>query len=137
MKGILAVKGRVPVPGKSVATRGKGHAYVPHDIDSQRIPGGMYIAGGTVDRRSVLRGDTIMHRTLCGTVGVWGVLPLWMVGAAPAVAQGYTFTKVADSARDGFDPFSFECSSINNKGDIAFRTARPAKFGPVILGVYR
>jgi len=44
---------------------------------------------------------------------------------------------VADSTRDGFEPSSFECSSINNKGDIAFRTARPAKFGPVILGVYR
>jgi len=86
MKGILAVKGRVPVPGKSVATRGEGHAYVPHDIDSRTIPGGMYIAGGTVDRRSVLRGDTIMHRTLYGTVGVLAALTLWMVGAAPALA---------------------------------------------------
>jgi hypothetical protein len=78
-----------------------------------------------------------MHRTLCGTVGVLAALTLWMVCAAPALALVYTFTKVADSTRDGFDPSSFECSSINNKGDIAFRTARPAKFGPVIQGVYR
>jgi hypothetical protein len=28
--------------------------------------------------------------------------------------------QVADSAQDGFDPFSFECSAINNRGDIAF-----------------
>jgi len=51
-------------------------------------------------------------------------LTLWMVCTAPASARVYTFTKVADSAPDGFDPFSFECSAINNGGDIAFRTAR-------------
>jgi len=59
------------------------------------------------------------------------------VARAQAASQ-YTFTKVADSAGDGFDPFSFECSAINNRGDIAFRTARPARGGgPVIQGIYR
>jgi hypothetical protein len=57
---------------------------------------------------------------------------------AQEAAPQYTFTKVADSAEDGFDPFSFECSAINNPGDIAFRTARPARGGgPVIQGIYR
>jgi hypothetical protein len=62
-----------------------------------------------------------------------------MLSAAHAqAAPQYTFTKVADSAEDGFDPFSFECSAINNRGDIAFRTARPARDGgPVIQGIYR
>ncbi len=79
-----------------------------------------------------------MHRTLCGTVGVLAALTLWMVCAAPALARVYTFTKVADSAKDGFNPFSFECSSINNKGDIAFRTSRPDKTGTTLIqGVYR
>jgi len=65
-------------------------------------------------------------------------LTLWMVCAAPALARVYTFTKVADSAKDGFNPFSFECSSINNKGDIAFRTSRPDKTGTTLIqGVYR
>src|SRR5438067_2503894 len=93
---------------RRVATRGEGHAYAHHVMNASMTPGGTHAAGGTVDRRSVLRGDTIMHRTLCGTVGVLAALTLWMVGAAPALARVYTFTKVADSAGDGFDPFSFE-----------------------------
>jgi len=65
-------------------------------------------------------------------------LTLWMVCAAPALARVYTFTKVADSTRDGFDPSSFECSAINNRGDIAFRTARPPQRGSqLIQGIYR
>jgi hypothetical protein len=53
-------------------------------------------------------------------------------------AGKYRFTKVADSFEDGFDPFSFECLSINNHGDIAFRTARvPAGVGSLIQGIYR
>ena len=35
--------------------------------------------------------------------------------ASPAYAQGYTFTKVADSLRDGFDPNNFACASINDR----------------------
>jgi hypothetical protein len=58
--------------------------------------------------------------------------------AAPARAQGYSFTKVVDSAADGFSPFSFECSAINNAGDIAFRTARvPRRGSQLIQGIYR
>jgi hypothetical protein len=58
--------------------------------------------------------------------------------ASPAFAQEYVFTKVVDSAADGFDPFSFECSAINNRGDIAFRTARVDPAEPrLIQGIYR
>jgi len=50
----------------------------------------------------------------------------------------YRFTKVADSFEDGFVPFSFECLSINNHGDVAFRTARvPEGVGSLIQGIYR
>ena len=50
----------------------------------------------------------------------------------------YRFTKVADSVEDGFVPFSFECLSINNHGDVAFRTARvPDGIGSLIQGIYR
>jgi hypothetical protein len=50
----------------------------------------------------------------------------------------YTFTKVADSAEDGFDPFSFGCAAINTSGDIAFRAGRLAPDGfNTIPGIYR
>jgi hypothetical protein len=58
--------------------------------------------------------------------------------AWPASAQGYTFTKVADSSADGFDPSSFGCATINERGDIAFRAGRPAPDGfNTIPGIYR
>jgi hypothetical protein len=58
--------------------------------------------------------------------------------AGPAAAQGYTFTKVADSAEDGFDPFSFGCATTNARGDVAFRAGRPAPDGfNTIPGIYR
>lgn len=58
--------------------------------------------------------------------------------ARPALAQGYGFTKVADSVEDGFDPLSFECSSINSRGDIAFRAGRKPTTGfNTIPGIYR
>src|SRR5829696_2898418 len=62
-----------------------------------------------------------------------------MLSAAQAqAAPQYTFTRVADSAEDGFSPFSFECSAINNHGDIAFRTARaPRRGSQLIQGIYR
>jgi hypothetical protein len=47
--------------------------------------------------------------------------------AAPAHAAGaYTFTKVVDSAADGFNPqtLRLSCPSINNGGDIAFKSER-------------
>jgi hypothetical protein len=71
-------------------------------------------------------------------LGLGAALALVAGLAPPAFAQGYVFTKVVDSAADGFDPFSFECSAINNRGDIAFRTARVDPVAPrLIQGIYR
>jgi hypothetical protein len=51
---------------------------------------------------------------------------------------GYTFTKVADSVEDGFDPSSFGCAAINAPGDIAFRAGRLAPDGfNTTPGIYR
>ena len=55
------------------------------------------------------------------TVALLGLFPV------QDSAQGYKFTKVADSAEDGFDPFSFECSAINNRGDIALQNSPPTQ----------
>src|SRR3712207_8425149 len=56
---------------------------------------------------------------------------------APPALQ-YTFTKVADSVEDGFDPNSFGCAAINTPGDIAFRAGRLAPDGfNTIPGIYR
>jgi hypothetical protein len=72
------------------------------------------------------------------TVGILAVLTLLTALATPAYAQDYTFTKVVDSVEDGFDPFSFGCSSINARGDIAFRAGRVAADGfNTIPGIYR
>jgi hypothetical protein len=50
----------------------------------------------------------------------------------------YTFTKVADSVEDGFDPNSFGCAAINTPGDIAFKAGRLAPDGfNTIPGIYR
>lgn len=51
-------------------------------------------------------------------------LALVLAIASPALAQGYTFIELVDSADDRFDPFEFGCSSINQRGDVAFRAAR-------------
>jgi hypothetical protein len=70
--------------------------------------------------------------TLVATVAI----SIWL--AIPAHAQGYSFTKVADSVADGFDPFSFGCAAINNPGDIAFRAGRLAPDGfNTNDGIYR
>jgi hypothetical protein len=58
--------------------------------------------------------------------------------AAAAQAAPYTFTKVADSARDNFNPNSFTCASLNNRGDIAFRAGRTSADGLNSFdGIYR
>src|SRR5687768_3314399 len=58
--------------------------------------------------------------------------------APPAYAETYTFTKVADSARDDFNPNSFTCASINNRGDIAFKAGRTSSDGLNSFdGIYR
>jgi hypothetical protein len=72
--------------------------------------------------------------------GIFAALALALGLTAPARASSpdYTFTEVADSVEDGFSPFSFECSSINNHGDIAFRTARVPRHGSqLVQGIYR
>jgi hypothetical protein len=58
--------------------------------------------------------------------------------AAPAHAAEYRFSKVADSARNDFNPNSFTCASINNPGDIAFRAGRTSSDGLNSFdGIYR
>jgi hypothetical protein len=58
--------------------------------------------------------------------------------APPALAQEYTFTKLADSTEDNFEPFSFGCASINAGGDVAFRAGRLAADGfNTTPGIYR
>jgi hypothetical protein len=81
-----------------------------------------------------------MRTGVRGTLGIMTALALLAALAVPAYAapQDYRFTKVADSVRDGFSPFSFECSAINNRGDIAFRTARVGgRSRQLIQGIYR
>jgi hypothetical protein len=73
-----------------------------------------------------------------GMVGILTALALMTALPAPAHAAQYRFTKVADSLSDGFHPFSFECSSINTRGDIAFRAGRLAADGfNTTEGIYR
>jgi hypothetical protein len=61
-----------------------------------------------------------------------------LVTEVSLAAAKYTFTKVADSARDGFDPNAFACASINNRGDIAFRAGRTSADGLNSFdGIYR
>jgi hypothetical protein len=67
-----------------------------------------------------------------------GALALVMALASPAQAQAYSFTRVADSTADDFEPFSFGCASINARGDIAFKAGRLAPDGfNTIPGIYR
>jgi hypothetical protein len=63
---------------------------------------------------------------------------LALVPALSLAAAKYTFTKVADSARDDFNPNAFGCASINNRGDIAFRAGRTSSDGLNSFdGIYR
>jgi hypothetical protein len=65
-------------------------------------------------------------------------LALVLGSAATAHAAAYTFTKVADSVRDNFNPNSFACSSLNNRGDVAFRAGRTSPDGLNSFdGIYR
>ena len=79
--------------------------------------------------RHPIRWFTVVALTTLTTLGTL---------AAPASAQVYGFTKVADSTRDDFDPNSFTCASINNRGDIAFRAGRTSADGLNSFdGIYR
>ena len=87
------------------------------------------------ERSSAVRLFVLVFALVAGLAIALGA----MLSAAQAqAAPQYTFTRVADSAEDGFSPFSFECSAINNHGDIAFRTARaPRRGSQLIQGIYR
>ena len=89
----------------------------------------------THQRSSNLRLFALVVALVAGLAIVLGAM---LSDAQAQAAPQYTFTKVADSAADGFDPFSFECSAINNRGDIAFRTARaPRRGSQLVQGIYR
>lgn len=78
-----------------------------------------------------------MKHSVRGTFGIVAALALAMALAAPAhAATKYTFTKVADSVRDDFNPNSFTCSSINNPGDIGFKAGRTEGLNS-FDGIYR
>ena len=73
-----------------------------------------------------------------GLFAILASLAMLLALAAPAYAAKYRFTKVADSARDDFNPNSFTCASINNRGDIAFRAGRTSSDGLNSFdGIYR
>jgi hypothetical protein len=69
------------------------------------------------------------------TIGGVAVMAMLIAPALPARAQDFTFVKLADSAEDGFDPFSFGCATINAADAVAFRAGRLAPDGfNTILG---
>ncbi len=80
-----------------------------------------------------------MGHRIRGSIAAVAVLALMLGMATPAQAAGrYTFTKVADSVRDDFNPNSFTCASINNRGDIAFKAGRTSADGLNSFdGIYR
>jgi hypothetical protein len=51
-------------------------------------------------------------------IGAMAGLALVATLAGPVSAQAYTFTKLADSTEDGFDPFRFGCAATNARGDV-------------------
>jgi hypothetical protein len=87
--------------------------------------------------RARRRAVTTQHG-LGGAFATLALLAVLAVLAAPAHAAQYRFTNVADSARDDFNPNSFTCASINNRGDIAFRAGRTSSDGLNSFdGIYR
>jgi hypothetical protein len=92
----------------------------------------------TYRRRSALRLFTLLFALVAGlAIALGAMLSDARAQTAPPAPQ-YTFTKVADSVEDGFDPFSFGCAAINSPGDIAFKAGRLAPDGfNTIPGVYR
>ena len=86
-------------------------------------------------RPSVLRSLALMFALLTALGLVLGAV---LSDARAQTAPQYTFTKVADSTEDGFDPNNFGCAAINARGDIAFRAGRLAPDGfNTIDGIYR
>ncbi len=86
-------------------------------------------------RPFALRSLALMIALLAGLSLVLGAV---LSDARAQTAPQYTFTKVADSVEDGFDPNNFGCAAINERGDIAFRAGRLASDGfNTIPGIYR
>ncbi len=89
----------------------------------------------THHRPSALRLFATLFALAAGLTIVLGAM---LSDARAQTTPQYTFTKVADSVEDGFDPFSFGCAAINTRGDIAFRAGRLAPDGfNTIPGIYR
>ena len=89
----------------------------------------------THSRPSVLRSLALMFALLTALGLVLGAV---LSDARAQTAPQYTFTKVADSTEDGFDPNTFGCAAINARGDIAFRAGRLSPDGfNTIPGIYR
>ena len=88
---------------------------------------------------SARRHTVASRRRIRGSVVALTALALVLGPATAGQAAGkYTFTKVADSVRDDFNPNSFTCASINNRGDIAFRAGRTSADGLNSFdGIYR
>src|SRR5918997_521921 len=89
-------------------------------------------------RRSALRPFTLVFALVAGLAIALGAMLSDARAQTASPAPQYTFTKVADSVEDGFDPNSFGCAAINTPGDIAFRAGRLAPDGfNTIPGIYR
>ncbi len=92
----------------------------------------------TYRRRSALRLFALVFALVAGLAIALGAMLSDARAQTVPPAPQYTFTKVADSAEDGFDPFSFGCAAINTPGDIAFKAGRLAPDGfNTVPGVYR
>jgi hypothetical protein len=92
----------------------------------------------TYRRRSALWLFALVFGLVAGlAIALGAMLSDARAQTAPPAPQ-YTFTKVADSVEDGFDPSSFGCAAINTRGDIAFKAGRLAPDGfNTIHGIYR
>ena len=85
-----------------------------------------------------VRRRTQTEKVAGGTSAALVALAMLAAFPAPAEAAGaYVFTRVASTA-DGFNPqtLRISCPSINNPGDIAFKSERNAEDG-VVDGIYR
>jgi len=92
--------------------------------------------GGTMSRSAPTLAQVLLVRL--GPILVVALVLSALVPEVSVAAAKYAFTKVADSARDGFDPNAFGCASINNQGDIAFRAGRTSSDGLNSFdGIYR
>src|SRR5918995_723719 len=134
-------------------TRGRGIIPGPSPCaySTNRVEGGFSKVRleGFLHITTLIRGGSMLTYRRSTAALIFALLFALVAGFALAVgtmlteAQAqttpqYTFTKVADSAEDGFDPFSFGCAAINTSGDIAFRAGRLAPDGfHTIPGIYR